>query len=201
MSEKGFSLKGFWKDLGTRRWIFLLALGLLLVVLALPTGTDSAGGSEEDKNDQTGITGLSGSEFSDEDPADYEEKLEKRLTELLSSVEGAGQVEVMITLKSSSERVLQSDTSRQESIVQETDAQGGVRNNSEISENSQTVMTGNSSSSQPYVISEIMPRVEGVVVACEGGDRASVQAEISAAVQALFGLEPHKIKVCKMASQ
>ncbi len=51
------------------------------------------------------------------------------------------------------------------------------------------------------MLGERMPQVEGVVVACEGGDRASVQAEISAAVQALFDLEPHKIKVCKMASQ
>lgn len=132
---------------------------------------------------------------------EYERKPEKRLTEILSQVEGAGQVKVMLTLKTSSEQMLQSDTSRQEKIVQETDAQGGIRDNAEQSENSKTVLAGRSGSAEPYVVGERMPRVEGVVVACEGGDRPLIQAEISAAIQALFDLQPHKIKVCKMASQ
>ena len=72
---------------------------------------------------------------------------------------------------------------------------------SDFGECSLTVLSGTNGRSEPYVLGERMPQVEGVVVACEGGDRASVQAEISAAVQALFDLEPHKIKVCKMASQ
>lgn len=206
MSERKFSLKDLWKDLGTRRWIFLLALGLLLVVLAMPAAdrTDSAGDSAGLTDGQSGTAGqgsLTGPGSQSSELSDYEKKLEKRLAALLSQVEGAGRTQVMITLKSSSELVLQSDTSRQESLVRETDAQGGIRNNSEVSESSQTVLTGGSGSSEPYVVSEIMPQVEGVVVACEGGDRASVQAEISAAIQALFDLQPHKIKICKMASQ
>ena len=84
--------------------------------------------------------------------------------------------------------------------MRETDANGGVRNNSDVSESSQTVLTGGAGASEPLIIGETMPKIEGVVVACEGGDRASVRSEISAALQALFDIDLHKIKVCKMAS-
>ena len=194
MNQGGFSGKSLWKDLGTRRWIFLLAAGLLFVVIALPMEPGGDGGGSGEIQG----TAAAGEEIS---LSEYEKKLERRLAALLSAVEGAGKVEVMVTLRSSSEQIVLNDVSREENLTRETDAQGGVRNNSDIRESSQTVLSGTNGRSEPYVLGERMPQVEGVVVACEGGDRASVQAEISAAVQALFDLEPHKIKVCKMASQ
>ena len=189
MSEKRGSLIKFWKDLGTQRWMALLAAGLLLALIVWPSDpkdgqtpappeTNAAGGTMEN----------------------YEKEIEKRLVKLLSQIDGAGQVEVMVTLKASSEQIVKSDTTRQESLVRETDANGGVRNNSDVSESSQTVLTGGAGASEPLIIGETMPKIEGVVVACEGGDRASVRSEISAALQALFDIDLHKIKVCKMAS-
>ena len=46
----------------------------------------------------------------------------------------------------------------------------------------------------PYVRKEIRPQVEGVLISAEGGDHAVVRKEITEAVQALFGIETHKIK-------
>ncbi len=43
----------------------------------------------------------------------------------------------------------------------------------------------------------IMPEIEGVVISCTGGDSAVVVEEITEAVQALFSVESHKIKVLK----
>ena len=42
------------------------------------------------------------------------------------------------------------------------------------------------------------PKVTGVLVIAEGGGNTKVKAEILEAVQALFGIEPHKIKIMKM---
>lgn len=53
-------------------------------------------------------------------------------------------------------------------------------------------------SRRPYVTSESNPQVEGVLVIAEGGDKSSVKEEIIGAAQALFGIEPHKIKIMKM---
>ena len=200
--------KRLWNDLGTRRWIFLFLVGILLVVIAMPTGEKTNPEYQDNVTETRGVE-KNGQQSSQrlQNASDtmftwngYEAQLEARLTALLSQIHGAGKVQVMVTIGRSSELVLQNDTTLEEDIIRETDPQGGIRDNVQRREESQTVLTGGSGSSQPYVVSEIMPRVEGVVVACEGGDRPTVQAEISAAVQALFDLAPHKIKVCKMAS-
>ena len=211
------SWKKLWQDLGTRRWIILLFVGILLVVVAIPVG------DREESRQQGSITGGQGSSESGIDQeidgewkegsgagirgddvsaavSRYEADLERRLTSLLQQIEGAGAVQVMVTVHRSKELILQMDTSREETVVKETDAQGGTRDNVDQREEKETVLIGAGGTSQPYVVGEIMPQIEGVVVACEGGDRPVIQAEISAAVQALFDLAPHKIKVCKMAS-
>jgi stage III sporulation protein AG len=105
----------------------------------------------------------------------------------------------MVTVKTSGEKILQTDTKSQESIVNEKDSSGGTRQNVDRSEDTETILVGDSSA-EPYIVQEIMPQVEGVLVACQGGDKATVQSEISGAIQALFGIEAHKIKVCKKAS-
>ncbi|MEI3220461.1 MAG: hypothetical protein V8S08_13640 [Lachnoclostridium sp.] len=48
------------------------------------------------------------------------------------------------------------------------------------------------------MIKEISPEVEGVIVIAEGGDNPVVIQNISEAVQALFGVDTHKIKIMKL---
>ena len=51
---------------------------------------------------------------------------------------------------------------------------------------------------KPYVSETMEPEVSGVLVVAEGGDDPVTVREITEAVQALFGIEAHKIKVMKM---
>lgn len=46
--------------------------------------------------------------------------------------------------------------------------------------------------------SEKEPQVEGVVVAMQGGGDIRIKKEVSEVLQALFGIEAHKIKVVKL---
>ena len=63
-----------------------------------------------------------------------------------------------------------------------------------------SVYEQNSDGSQsPYVSMELSPEIEGVVVIADGGDDAVVIRNITEAVQALFGVEAHKIKIMKRA--
>ena len=50
------------------------------------------------------------------------------------------------------------------------------------------------------VLKELAPEIEGILVLADGADRATVKAEIVDAVQALFPLPAHKIKVLKRGS-
>ena len=48
---------------------------------------------------------------------------------------------------------------------------------------------------------ELSPKVEGVIVIAEGGDDALVKQNITEAVQALFGIDTHKIRIMKKSSK
>ena len=103
----------------------------------------------------------------------------------------------MITLEESEEIVFQTDSNQESSVTQETDSAGGQRTVNSNSYSYTTVLSGNSSSGEPYVIKQIYPKVAGVVVIAEGAGSAGIQTQISEAVQALFDIPVHKIKVLK----
>ena len=173
----------------TDKMLFMLAAGVVLVLLAWPSG----GGTAETPVPES-VSDSSGS-------SSYEEEIERRLKDILSKVEGAGTVEVMVTLKASEEKVVQSNNSSTEKTVDETDSNGGTRKQNESSYTSDTLTVGGSSGSgTPYVVKELMPEVEGILVLADGADKAVIKSEIIGAIQALFPLEAHKIRVLKRGS-
>lgn len=180
------------------RWLMLLAAGAALMLLAMPLPggggkKEAAGGGEAEKS-QAGEA-LTGAESRDgAGDASYEEELEARVREILSHVEGVGQVDVMIVLKSSEERVVHVDRNISESQVNEEDAQGGTRI-TKSRDTEESALSGGGS--QPFVEKELRPELSGIVISAQGGGIPQVKAEISAAMEALFGLPAHKIKVLK----
>lgn len=187
--------KLWWKDIGKTRLLLLAAACLGLLLLAFP-GKNAREETEKRSAAETAPPAEGNGGASE---ADYEEALEKRLCELLSSMEGVGRAEVMITLKTSKESVLQVDENVSANRLKEGDLSGGSRETEERRSEKSTVLTG-SSGGEPYVVVQIMPQIEGVVVICEGGDVAAVKSEICEAVGALFDVPAHKIKVLKRVS-
>lgn len=194
--KKDFGKK-FWEEIKGKKLkkdqllIFLLA-GVLLII-ALPDGgkESSDGGDEYVQN----IT-ADGEQVSAEE---YTRLLENRLEDILSRMEGAGEVSVMITLESSAEKIVEKDTERNKETVEEGDSQGGTRTtqNEEYREEAVYGGNGNEESRSPYISKELSPKIGGVVVIAPGGDNAVVVKNITEAVQALFGIDTHKIRIVK----
>lgn len=179
---------------GKDQLLILLLSGILLVVIAIPTDggkkkapPDSGGDPAEELKTATG-----------QEPDSYEKRQEERLKEALEKVEGVGEVEVMITLKSSWEKIVEKDRPSSSQTVEEADAGGGTRHTQEVSRSETTVYREESGERTPYVVKELEPEVEGVIVIARGGGNASVKQNILEAVQALFPVEAHKIKIMKM---
>ena len=105
---------------------------------------------------------------------DWQTKMEERMVEVLEQVQGVGKAEVFLTCEGTQEKVVEKDETE---TVYERDSRGN-----------QT----------PYVSSEIYPEVTGVLVVAQGGDDPVVIQNIQEAVQVLFQVEAHKIKVMKM---
>ena len=198
-------LKEWWgkitKGKGSSTWLrkdrllILLLSGALLLVITLPV-SDGSGESE-----RSGAAGeQSGGVLPGEE--DYAEYMERKLKDVLSKVSGVGEVEVMVTLRSTSEKVVEKDEEKESETVTEQDSQGGTRTTSRNSSSGTTVFgedgSGTSSGQEPYVTKELTPIVEGVVVIAQGGDEPVTVQNITEAVQALFNVDTHKIKVMKL---
>ncbi len=199
-------------DKGLHKWfqrdnfIILVLAGILLVIIALPTKEDT--GQKGDKtitgNDSQFLSSLGHTDqqgTSAQEPGEdkgYADALEERLTETLSHIAGVGKVRVMITLKSSSELIVEKEQPVNRSSVNETDSQGGSRISSEVASEENTVYRTDGNVSEPYVVKTLPPQVEGVLVVAEGAGSGTINRTIVDIIQALFGVEAHKVQVVKM---
>lgn len=127
----------------------------------------------------------------------YEAELEQRIRELLKHVDGVGEVDVMVVLQSSAEKVWQSDGSTSTSLTEEKDSEGGSRRIESRDMDHSTVLLSGDGKSEPMLTKELRPQISGIIISATGGGSPQIQAEISAAMEALFGLPAHKIKVLK----
>ncbi len=189
--SRKISLKKLKKD----QLLILVLAGILLLIIALPTEKK---GVEKGKTE----TGLGVSEGKKEVSQDeYLFNLESRLEAALSQMAGVGDVTVMITLKSSAEKVVEKDLEVTDEAVTESDSQGGARASQSNSHGETTVYHDGGTSGEPYVSKELSPQIEGVVVIAEGGGNSVVKQNITEAVQALFGIDTHKIRIMKKSSK
>ncbi len=151
----------------------ILLVGLIL--LLLPTSTEKSTDPPATQPEATAP-----------DAADAE----RRLEEILSLIDGAGQVRVLLTLKSDGERVLARETEQSA----ETDG-GGSR---QECRDSALVVEKGSGQSGEVEVKYLYPEYRGAVVAAEGAGSATVRAELLEAVKAATGLGATDIKIVKM---
>ena len=123
-------------------FIAILLLGVLLLVIVIPTGKSS-----KVTKDNT--------IFEDDTESENEEVVEQKLKNILEAIDGVGQVKVMVTLDNDDE----------------------------------------------YFSTNSRQKVEGVLVVTESGDDPVARDNISKAIQALFDVEVHKIRIAKMISE
>lgn len=218
--EKRWNWRQWIKDKKLEKWfrrdnlIILVLSGILLIIIALPMEKRNTDNSS--KSQDSSRVGLALPEFSGESGegsedgqkvpaemtnAEYAAWLEQRLTEALSQVAGVGKVQVMITLSSSRELVIERERPVSRSATNEADSQGGSRVISQVETGDSVVYRSEGAESEPYVIKTLPPQVEGILVVAEGAGTGTVNRTITAIVQALFDVEAHKISVVRMETK
>lgn len=185
------------KKIGFLRLGLLAVAAIILIICSLPQNQSS-------NLNQTQSVGSSLDTDGDTSLFSYEHELEKRLEQILGGMEGITSVDVMITLSATSEKVLEKSIQLEENKQEIEKGSGESLEKSvtsSLSKKSEALLTGNTSGSMPYIIKEMSPSIQGVVVAARGNITQTKIREISEAVQALFGIEAHKIKVIEKKSQ
>lgn len=190
-----------WKLNKENAMIIILA-GILCLVVIWPTSEqDSENSSDGGISSMLERTTVSSETISETALNIYVENQEQRLKNILEQMDGVGDVRVMIRAKASKEYVVEKDLTTDSSIVNETDAQGGKRQSNDTSRTESSLYTKDMNGNDiPWVIKELEPEIEGVVIAAEGGGSEKIAGEITQAVQVLFDIPVHKIKVVKMKS-
>jgi len=115
-----------------------------------------------------------------------EPDLERRLESLLSGIEGAGQVRVLLTMDAGRETLYQTD-----SRAQSDDGGSDRSDDTVLVEDAQRVESG-------LVRQVLEPQYRGAVVLCQGADAPSVRLAVVEAVRCLTGLGADQISVLKM---
>ena len=162
-----------WTGLLKKYRLAALVVLLGVVLMLLPTGKKTA-------SDDDGGSGEAA--FSLEDT-------EKRMAEVLGTIDGVGRVRIMLTLRAGSTLRLAEDSSLSDSSSGQTKQE-------------KQVLTVNRGSGRQEVVvtQQLYPTYQGAVVVCEGAGSSSVRLAVVNAVSVLTGLSSDRISVVKWKS-
>lgn len=153
-------------------WFFKYKYPILVVLVGLGLMLLPTGGPEEPVPDPVETTAV--------------ESLEARLEALLSQIQGAGRVRVLLTEESGRETLYQTDS------TSESDGASGRRTDD-------TVLVEDGTRAETGLIRQTLePTYRGAVVLCQGADQAAVRLAIVEAVRCVTGLRTDQISVQKM---
>lgn len=185
MTEKKKSLlasllEGMKKNKKVELCVYLV-IGLVIVVLYFAAG--SGGNSEKEAEDGESVR-VYGTDTTD---------AEEKLAQTLSQIRGVGKVTVMITYDTGTEIVPAMSKSTQSN---ESETQNGTSSSENESNEIATITSGGQES--PVVITEIQPKVRGVIVVAEGAADISVKLNLEYATATVLGIDASAIEVFEM---
>lgn len=149
----------------------VIVLGLGIIFMMLPAGAEKSEDAPivepEQKNTQLEMT-------------------EEQLEDVLSKIEGAGRVDVLLTYASG------------ERTVFHTDERSSSDENSQSREYETVVITGSNRTEEPLVAQIMAPQYLGAVIVCQGAENPTVRLAVSDAVSKATGLRTDRISILKM---
>ena len=124
--------------------------------------------------------------------------LETNLENILSRIQGVGEVHVFVNYSESSEVVAMYNENSQTSTTEETDTSGGVRKIQETDSQKEIIYQENDGEKVPITQKVIEPKIEGAIITAKGASDVNVKTNIIQAVEAVTGLATHKIQVFEL---
>lgn len=172
MSRQAVNLKKITnlRKIGKEKLILLAFAGILFI------GSSYFESVGHDENEETTLENNVQSDR-------YEDTVKEEIKEMIESIDGISNVQVMVTLKSGSEKVLQEDSD------------SSTKENGDKTVKKTTVILNQNGGDSPYVIKEVYPKIEGVAITASGLQSSNKSGEIVNMVAALFDIPVHKISV------
>lgn len=161
--------------------------GILLILLSefLP------GGKSKERAEQNTVASV------EEDTAAKAQQLEQKLRSIVECIEGVGQADVMVTLQNGVEYIYAQEEKTNTDTVEDATVQAGSKVQQKNSSEQSYILIESSGEKRPVLITQLEPKVQGVVVVCDGGGSASVVERIINAVTVAVDIPSNKVSVAK----
>lgn len=121
---------------------------------------------------------------------EYCSQLENKIESFIENIDGAGKTEVIITLSETTEYIYAKDGKEVK--------KSNEKNDDNTLENNYVIIKNNNNNSG-LLIKTIEPKIRGVAVSCEGGDKTEVQQAIYSAVGALLNINTSRISISRLS--
>ncbi len=158
--------------------LILLVVGILLLLFSsIPTGDSVIKSNPTEESMEQTVD-------------DYE----KRLTELIAQVSGAGNVKVMVTMDTKGETIYaQAETTDEQTTTDSEDSSIKTGYSNEY-----IIVEDDNGNKTALIEKEYEPEIKGVAVLCDGGDITSVVAEVTELVQVVMGVPSNRVFVGRL---
>ncbi len=162
---------------------FLIAIGIFGLLLLLISSFDFS--SNQPPTEAQSVAAKADSS------ADYTDRLEQKLEELIGDMLGGTKVTVMITLESGTEYIYADEVKTDADITKDQSALKTQQSDS----NHKTYITVKDAdgNERPLIVTEKMPVIRGVVVVCESGETGAVSSAVRLAVKSALNVDENKI--------
>lgn len=171
---------------------------LIVIVIIVIIAINYIWNDEKKQTSKNEVEQNFGKQLATTNEAKEKEDLEEKLENILSKIEGVGNVKVVITYSESSEVIAMYNEDNKDSTIEETDSGGGKRITKENDTKKQVIFEEENGSKVPMTQKVITPKIEGAVVTAVGANNALIKNNIIQAVEALTGIATHKIQVFEM---
>ena len=177
---------------------FVIILIITIVIINVIWNGDKDSSSKENVNTTNEKQLASTNTSSLEMDSNNTNALERNLEEILSKIQGVGEVNVFIHYSESNEIIPMYNENTKTSNTEETDTSGGTRSIQESDSQKEIIYEENDGKKTPITQKVIEPKIEGAIITAKGANHAEVKSSIIQAVEAVTGLATHKIQVFEM---
>ena len=179
---------------------FIVVLIITVVVINIIWNGDKSTSQKNETTDNTKQLASSSTSTvtATENKVETTQELEEKLKNILSKIQGVGEVEVCINYSESSEVIGMYNENSKTSTTQENDTSGGTRTIEETDTQKEVIYEENDGEKTPITQKVVQPKIEGAIITAKGANDATTKTNIIQAVEAVTGLATHKIQVFEM---
>lgn len=159
---------------------YIIALGILGVILVL---VSDFGMKKKEETPESAVT------------KEYVEAIETNLQSILEKTKGVGKASVMITLEGGQQYIYAQNEKQSNSEI--TDMEDDeIKKSQKIGNAENTFVFANGGTGgKPIKLTELLPKIKGVLIVCEGGASSVIKANITEAVSTALGIGYSQIYV------